>query len=259
MTSDLAAAAESLRAARGVVVLTGAGVSAESGIRTFRASTSSAGSMGTLWKSFDPTTLATPQAFAADPARVTAWYDERRLGCLAAEPNPGHRAIATIERRVVAAGGRFRLLTQNVDRLHQRAGSREVVELHGSIMVWRCARSGERVEPPPTPFPHYPPRAAGGTLLRPDVVWFGEMLPDAALRAADEAIAWCDLFLSVGTSSVVYPAAGYLEAAHASGARTIEVNPEATPLTPLVDWSLRGPAGALLPQLVEAAFGRCPA
>lgn len=242
-------AVDALRAARGVVVLTGAGVSAESGIRTFR------DTMEGLWKDFDPARLATPQAFDADPAMVSEWYDWRRRGCLAAEPNPGHVAIAEIERCVTQAGGKFTLLTQNVDRLHQRAGSRNVVELHGSIMEWRCTRCGERMTPGPEAFSEYPMRSAAGGLLRPDVVWFGEMLPEAALRAADEAMSWCDLFISVGTSSVVYPAAGYIEIAALRGARTMEINRDETGCSSLVGWSLRGNSGEVLPALVAAALG----
>jgi len=242
-------AAEALRAARGIVVLTGAGVSAESGIRTFR------DTMEGLWKEFDPARLATPQAFDADPAMVSEWYDWRRRGCMAAEPNPGHIGIAEIERRITEAGGKFTLLTQNVDRLHQRGGSRHVVELHGSIIEWRCTRTGERSTPGPDAFPEYPMRTAAGGVLRPDVVWFGEMLPEEALRKADESMTWCDLFISVGTSSIVYPAAGYIEIAAARGARTMEINRDETGCSSLVTWSLRGNSGEVLPKLVEMAFG----
>jgi NAD-dependent deacetylase len=242
--------AAALARARSVVVITGAGISAESGLRTFRGGEKD---MESLWKQFDPMTLATPEAFASDPETVTRWYDWRRLGCLAAEPNSGHLALAGIERELTRRGGSFTLLTQNVDRLHQRAGSRRVVELHGSIMEWRCAGCGERTTPTPEPMTAFPPPAGccPGELLRPDVVWFGEALPFAALRAADEAAAACDVFLSIGTSSVVYPAAGYIQAAARRGAKTVEINKDPTPISGMVDRSLRGKAGEVLPDIVD--------
>lgn len=237
--------AETLSRARGVVVLTGAGISAESGLRTFR------DTMEGLWKSFDPQKLATPEAFEADPEMVTRWYDHRRVGCLAAEPNPGHLALAELERRVTGRGGAFILLTQNVDRLHQRAGSVNVVELHGSIIEWRCTRTGEKCTPGPAAMTTFPPRSPAGALLRPDVVWFGEMLPEDAVRAAQDAVATCDVFLSIGTSAQVYPAAGFIHAASRRGAKTVEVNKDPTPISPMVDWSLLGKAGETLPELLR--------
>ncbi|MEZ6243473.1 MAG: NAD-dependent deacylase [Phycisphaerales bacterium] len=247
---DLGAPAEALREARGVVVLTGAGVSAESGIPTFR------DTMQGLWASFDPEQLATPEAFERDPELVTRWYDHRRLGCAACEPNPGHLALARLEREVCARGGSFTLLTQNVDGLHRRAGNTEPVELHGSIMTWRCSRTGEPVAPPspPTPWPEFPPRSPRGAPVRPDVVWFGEMLPEKALERSFEALSSCDLLMSVGTSAVVYPAAGFIEVAASRGARTIEVNPQDTPMSGIVTWALRGPSAKILPAIVELAF-----
>ena len=254
---DTAGAA--LARARRVVVLTGAGVSAESGLRTFRGASAAdlPADMQALWKEFDPMRLATPEAFEADPATVTRWYDWRRIGCLAAEPNPGHRALARLEERLKSKGGACVLLTQNVDRLHQRAGSRNVVELHGSIIEWRCTRTGRRVTPPSESFAKFPPPSpfdADG-VLRPDVVWFGEMLPPAALEAAQRAVEACDLFMSVGTSSVVFPAAGFIRIAAARGAVTIEVNREPTPITGLVDHTLPGNSGDVLPLLVEMLAG----
>jgi len=245
--------AESLGRARAVVVLTGAGISAESGLKTFRGGEKD---MDSLWKQFDPMTLATPEAFAADPEMVTRWYDWRRLGCLAAEPNPGHLALARIEQEITRRGGRFTLLTQNVDRLHQKAGSSNVVELHGSIIQWRCAGCGEKVVPGGEAFGTFPPGAAccAGGVLRPDVVWFGEMLPAAALEAAEEAMAGCDLFFSVGTSSVVFPAAGYVRLAAARGVATVEINRDPTPISGMVEWSVMGKAGEVLPGIVEGAF-----
>lgn len=237
-----------------IAVVTGAGISAESGLRTFRGTTGMAPDMAALWKDFDPATLATPEAFERDPELVSRWYDWRRRGCLDAEPNPGHIALAELERRTIARGGRFVLLTQNVDRLHQRAGSVSVVELHGTIMEWRCTRTGRRFTPGAGAMERFPPPSpfdAGG-LLRPDVVWFGEPLPREAVEAAQAAAAACDLFISIGTSSVVYPAAGFIQAAGARGARTAEVNLEATPISEWVDVSIRGKAGDVLPRLLAA-------
>jgi len=243
---DPEAVASTLRRARGVVVLTGAGVSAESGLPTFRGD-------GGLWRGHDPTRLATPEAFERDPALVSEWYDLRRMAAAVAEPNAAHVAMAELERHVVAAGGRFALLTQNVDRLHQRAGSERVVELHGSLVVWRDHRSGRRVTPEPTPFRTHPMPGPDGGWLRPDVVWFGEYLSEEALTGATSALTWCDLFLVVGTSAIVYPAAGLVGRATAAGAVTVEVNVAATPAH--VDHRLVGPAAAVLPRLLEAAFG----
>ena len=244
--TDVVSIARALRHSRGVVILTGAGVSVESGLRPFR------GPDG-WWRGHDPLQLATPEAFAADPALVSEWYDQRRLAALSAEPNAAHQAIAALERHVVGAGGRFALLTQNVDALHRRAGSERVVELHGNLTVWRDHRSGRRVTPEPVPFASYPLPGPDGGWLRPDVVWFGESLPIAELATADAALAWCDLFLVVGTSAVVYPAAGLVGQAAAAGAVTVEVNVEAT--TAAVQHRLIGPAGDVLPRLVGEAFG----
>lgn len=243
--------AERLAAARRVVVLTGAGASAESGIRTFR------DSMEGLWKEFDAQRLATPEAFRADPALVTRWYDHRRVGCLGAEPNPGHLALAAMERAMKARGGELTVLTQNVDRLHQRAGSVDVVELHGSIIEWRCTTTGRKLIPDPEPMTEFPPRSpfAEQGLLRPDVVWFGEMLPEAALERAGAVTEVCDVFLTVGTSAVVYPAAGFVSLANQCGAYTAEVNRDETAASRAVDAALRGPSGEILPTLLKRAFG----
>jgi len=233
--------------ARHVVVLTGAGVSAESGIRAFR------DTMEGLWKDFDPAKLATPEAFEADPETVTRWYDSRRLGCLAATPNPGHLVLAQIESFVRAQGGEFTLLTQNVDRLHQRAGSLEVVELHGSIIEWRCNQTGNIFEPPPTPFERFPPPSPfdSGAILRPDVVWFGEALPEYALITAFERTERCDMFFSVGTSSVVYPAAGFVQMAAQNCAFTVEVNKQETLASSSVDVQLQASSAAVLPEILK--------
>lgn len=244
----IAAAARILRSARHAVVVTGAGVSAESRIPTFR------DTMSGLWKDFDPQKLATPEAFAADPEMVTRWYDWRRLRCAEAEPNPGHVALASLQRWLDARGGLLTLLTQNVDGLHQRAGSRDVVELHGSLSTWRDAVTDEPWTPPtpPQPFDRFPPLTPRGNLARPGVVWFGEALDEGIVQRAFEAASTCDVFMSVGTSAVVYPAAGFARVAHRHGAPVIEVNPDATPLRDVVDIALRGPSGELLPRLLEA-------
>lgn len=233
--------------ARHAVVLTGSGVSAESRIPTFRDAKDT--TMHALWAEFDPQTLATREAFDADPEMVTRWYDWRRIKCLEARPNPGHLALAELQRRALAGGRHFTLLTQNVDGLHQRAGSTGVVELHGSIMRWRGVRTGTPAPLPPAPFESFPPRLETGELIRPDIVWFGEMLPERAIAAAFEALASCDLFVSVGTSAVVHPAAGFIHQARDAGARTIEINPDSTPISSITDLRLVGRSGEILPRL----------
>ncbi len=239
---------EAVRAARALVVLTGAGVSKESGIPTFR------DALVGLWAKFDPEELATPEAFERDPAMVARWYDERRVKVAECRPNPGHLALADLERRILGQGGRFTLLTQNVDRLHQAAGSRRVVELHGALRVWRCARCGEEREEIGGPFAEHPPRCECGGARRPGVVWFGEVLPRRALDEAEAAVRDCDLFLSIGTSALVHPAAGLLHEARGRGASTAEINPERTPASDLVDWRVEGRSGEVLPDLVARAF-----
>lgn len=241
-----------LRDARSIVVVTGAGVSAESGIPTFR----DKADPDALWAKHDPMDLATAEAFMRDPALVTRWYEWRLCRCTACRPNPGHVALARLEALVTRAGGAFTLLTQNVDGLHQEAGSRNVHELHGSIRVWRCLSCATEHPMPDPPFREHPlhcPRCGKG-ILRPGVVWFGEMLPESALVAADRALTNCDLFLSVGTSAVVYPAAAFAHGARAHGATVIEINRDPTPLTKLADLSLMGKAGEILPALVGEAF-----
>jgi len=247
--SRLSEIAAWLREAERVVVLTGAGVSAESGIPTFR------DALEGLWARYDPQQLATPEAFEREPTLVARWYDERRLKVLECEPSPGHRALADMEHRLRERDRTFTLLTQNVDRLHQRAGSVEVVELHGTLCAWRCTRTGEVIEPGPDPFIEHPPRSSAGAPMRPNVVWFGEMLPEHALETAFGALDTADLFLSIGTSAVVHPAAGFADMARSRGARTVEINRDPTPITDLVDCSLLGRSAEVLPRLVETAFG----
>ena len=225
-------------------MLTGAGMSAESGVPTFR------DALTGLWSKFDPRELATPSAFARDPTLVWDWYAARREQARSVSPNPGHHALARLETLVPD----FLLATQNVDGLHARAGSRNLIELHGNIARVKCSREhtlvaawhddGERV-----------PRCAHcGALLRPDVVWFDEALPAGSIEAADAAARECDLLLVVGTSALVYPAAALPVAAREAGARVAEINPEATPLTPTAHFVLRSAAGVALPALVEAAW-----
>ncbi|HVM61656.1 MAG TPA: NAD-dependent deacylase [Verrucomicrobiae bacterium] len=237
--------AHALQSARAVVALTGAGVSAESGIPTFR------DAMEGLWAEFDPHELASPEGFARDPGMVTRWYDWRREKCGAAKPNPAHRALARIEKYFATQRRAFTLLTQNVDRLHHAAGSRNVVELHGTIWVWRCTQCGMEREERDVPFKEYPPRCACGGARRPAVVWFGEMLPHDAMQKAHDALDGCDLFLSIGTSAVVEPAASFVYTARSRGAKTVEINRDPTPITRVVDWSLLGKAGEILPELVR--------
>ncbi len=239
-----------LRDADHVVVLTGAGVSAPSGIPTFR------DALTGLWARYDPTQLSSIDAFEADPALVTRWHDERRVGILRLKPNPAHTALVEIENHLQSNGRRFTLLTQNVDRLHQRAGSRKVHELHGSLIAWRCTTTGQEQEyNDPQPFDDYPPRSSAGGLLRPAIVWFGEMLPPDTMRVADEASRQCDLFISIGTSGVVYPAAGLIEIAAGLGARTCEINLQPTPMSGRVDWSVQASCDLALPELSKALIG----
>jgi len=236
------ALADALGAARYVAALTGAGISAESGLATFREAQTG------LWARFDPRELATPSAFAKNPKLVWEWYAWRREQAAAAEPNAGHRALAELERRLP----RFLLITQNVDGLHQRAGSRNLVELHGNIGRVKCSREGTIVERWDAPRDSVPRCASCGALLRPDVVWFEETLPADALAQAEAAARECDMLLVIGTSAEVYPAAALPASARASGATVVEINPHATPLSARVDYALRGPSGAVLPALLAS-------
>jgi NAD-dependent deacetylase len=233
-----------LRDAERVTVLTGSGVSAESGVPTFREAQTG------LWERFDPQQLATPEAFDNDPRLVWEWYAWRRSLVSEAEPNPGHRALAELEARV----REFTLVTQNVDGLHQKSGSRGVIELYGNILRSKCSWEGVIVEPEDHD-ESVPPLCPGcGAYLRPDVVWFGEMLSVEAMEAASEAATRCDVFLSVGTSSLVYPAAALPFEALENGALVVEVNPGETPLSRHADHVLRGRAGEVLPELSRLAF-----
>jgi len=233
---------ELLRQARRVVALTGAGISAESGVPTFRDAQQG------LWAKFDPLELATPEAFQRDPQRVWDWYAWRRELVAKVEPNAGHHALA----RWAALVPELIVVTQNVDGLHQRAGSPRVIELHGNIVRSKCSLEGVVIDSWP-PTDERPPRCPQcASYLRPDVVWFGEMLPAWELAAAEQAVEEADLVLSIGTSSIVQPAASLPWAALRRGATVVEINLEDTPLTPHVPYSLRGSAGSVLPRLVEA-------
>ena len=221
-------------------VLTGAGISAESGIPTFR------DALTGLWARFRPEELATPEAFDRNPRLVWEWYEARREFVRQAEPNAGHRALAALAGRVP----QLTLVTQNVDGLHQKAGSTGVLEYHGNILRDRCMAEQVVSARAPGPSSELPHCATCGGLLRPDVVWFGEAIPPDAMRLADDAARDCDVFLSIGTSSLVYPAAGLAETALRHRATVIEVNPLPTDLSQSAAVVLRGAAGVMLPELL---------
>ncbi len=234
-----------LRSAQKVAVLTGSGISAESGVPTFRDAQTG------LWARYDPMELATPEAFERDPRLVWEWYAWRRELVGKAAPNPGHEALAELESRIPD----FVLLTQNVDGLHRRAGSQNVSELHGNIVRSKCSVEGVFAEPREDDI-EVPPSCPGcGAFLRPDVVWFGESLPVGALEEAFDAARECAVFFTVGTSGLVQPAASLAFEAQRHGAVVVEVNPDDTPLTRHADYALRGGAGEVLPELVRVAYG----
>ena len=239
---DLALA---LRRATRVFALTGAGISAESGVPTFRDAQTG------LWAKFDPRELATPTAFARNPKLVWDWYASRRAALAGIVPNAGHRALARMDDLVPE----FLLATQNVDGLHARAGSRRLVELHGNIARVKCSREHRAVVAWAPPGDNLPPRCPHcGAYLRPDVVWFEETLPEDALARAEAAARRAEVMLVVGTSAEVWPAAALPRHARAAGARVVEVNPEATPLSDVADDVLRASSGTALPALVAAAW-----
>lgn len=239
MQKELEDAAGRLARAERVLVLTGAGISAESGVPTFR------GPNG-LWRDFRPEDLATPEAFDRDPRLVWEWYEWRREGISPVRPNRAHLAVAQLEQRTPG----FLLATQNVDGLHAQAGSRRMVELHGSIWRLRCTACQRVREDRQVPLPALPPRCECGALARPDVVWFGEVVPSAALERAFAAAREAQVVLVVGTSSLVYPAAALPRHAIDAGSFVIEVNQEETPLSSVAHVSFRGKAAELVPALV---------
>jgi NAD-dependent deacetylase len=231
---------ELLTTAQRVTVLTGAGVSAESGVPTFRDAQTG------LWSKFKPEELATPRAFRRNPRLVWEWYAWRRTLVAAARPNPAHLALVEMEKLLP----QFHLITQNVDGLHQRAGSRNVIELHGNITRTKCFDEGTIVSTWKDTG-HVPPNCPNcGGLLRPDVVWFEEAMPEEETARAFIASRNCDLFLSIGTSTVVYPAASLPSEALRSSATVVEINPEPTPFTAQAHFALAGAAGMILPDLL---------
>jgi NAD-dependent deacetylase len=241
------AVAERLRTARRAVAFTGAGVSRESGLSTFRGA-------GGLWEQVRPEELASPEAFLRHPERVWGWYAWRYRAAAASRPNPAHHALS----RFPALFPFFTLVTQNVDGLHQEAGSAEVLELHGNLRRARCQRCGETTTMAEAleRSPDRPPLCRCGGPFRPAVVWFGEALPPETLARAVAAAGACDLFVAAGTSATVFPAAGLIDVAHRAGACVVEINPEATDFSRLADLRLAAPAGEALPALVEA-LARC--
>ena len=229
-----------LLSARNVTVLTGAGVSADSGVPTFR------GTEG-LWRTYRAEDLATPEAFARDPRLVWEWYNWRRELIATKSPNAAHMALTELERRM---GDTFWLITQNVDGLHRAAGSRQLSEIHGNIWKVRCTGCGVVSENRQVPLPLLPTCQRCQALLRPHIVWFGESLREEDLRRCDEALRGCDLLLVIGTSGVVYPAAGFAAIAKGVGALVIEINLESTQQSNLLDLSLKGRAKDLVPLLL---------
>ena len=261
--------AEVVRSARRVVVLSGAGISAESGVPTFRDAQTG------LWERFSPEQLASEDAWWAHPALVWSWYQWRARMVRTCAPNPGHRAVGQWQRALARTGGSLQVVTQNVDDLHERGGAEVLSHLHGSLFEYRCAECGEPADHDPgaagerqdgaplagqeedlenlllTPPPDCEHCADG--LLRPGIVWFGEMLSTDALDRAYFALDQCDLAVVVGTSAVVQPAASLPFVALGAGAAVVEVNPEVTEFTSAATWHLSGPAGTVLPALAKLA------
>jgi len=231
----------SFAAARSVVAFTGAGVSAESGVPTFR------GTDG-LWSKFKPEELATMTAFMKNPALVWEWYAERKRVISSITPNEGHMALA----RLQDLFPHFAIITQNIDNLHRRAGSKVVYELHGNIERNYCLKCGTRASNEEVLGQKGAPECSRcGGLIRPDVVWFGEMLPEEEWEKAERAASSADIFLSIGTSTIVYPAASLPLIAKQNGALLVEINMERTPLSGIADEILAGPSGVILPALCE--------
>lgn len=249
--AKLERAVEALAQAQLVVVATGAGMSKESGIPTFREAQEG------LWSRYNPEELASPHGFRRDPARVWGWYNYRRAIVASSSPHAGHEALVKLEKLVPQVV----VVTQNIDGYHRQAGSSTVLELHGNINRFKCFEHSHPVE-------LEIPRAAGdgpveppkcprcGSHVRPDVVWFGEMLPPGVLEQSESLATSCDVMLVVGTSGLIYPAAALPLAARASGATVIEVNTQPSQLTPAVDIILQGPAGDILPALVAGLAAR---
>jgi NAD-dependent protein deacetylase/lipoamidase len=240
MDPTIARVRDLLDQAPAIAALTGAGISAESGIPTFRGP-------GGLWRTYRAENLATPEAFARDPKLVWEWYNFRRRVIAGVEPNAGHRALAELERRKE----NFSLITQNVDGLHDRAGSRNLFKIHGDIWTLRCTVCAHERSETATPLPEVPPYCACGGMERPGVVWFGEGLPEQIWISAQRAVHQAQMLLVIGTSAVVYPAAGLAALAKRSGAVVVEINIAETPVSAQADYSLRGPAAEILPELLK--------
>ena len=229
-----------LRDSQRVCVLTGSGVSAESGVPTFR------GAQTGLWEQYDPHELATPEAFERNPALVWRWYRWRRDIVAGVEPNAGHHALVRLAGLLPA----LTIVTQNVDGLHQRAGSSNVIEFHGNLFEDRCFVEGCLVDDADMSV-EVPLCPGCGGMLRPGVVWFGESIPESAMHEAASAVSGCDLFFSIGTSALVWPAAGLADAARQQGASVVEINLDATPLSSQASFCLQGKSGEVLPKLVD--------
>jgi NAD-dependent deacetylase len=234
-----------VREASSITVLTGAGISAASGVPTFRG-------VDGLWRNYSPQELATPHAFRKDPKLVWEWYDWRRGLISKCSPNAAHQVLAAWSKRVPG----FTLITQNVDGLHEKAGTEDVIRFHGSIwevFCWnQCPSSPERWVDRTVPLEKIPPECPYcGGLIRPGVVWFGEGIDGAVLDRSMAALD-CDIFMTIGTAAVVYPAAGLIDAAHQRGAYTVEINLEATPASGAVDFSIQGPAEEVLQKVEDA-------
>jgi NAD-dependent protein deacetylase/lipoamidase len=238
--SKLGIARERIAAARSLTVLTGAGISADSGVPTFR------GTDG-LWRNYRAEDLATPEAFERDPGLVWEWYNWRREVLATKKPNEAHLALAELEQRLT---DKMWLITQNVDGLHRQAGSYRLSEIHGNIWLVHCTGCGTVTENRQVPIPILPTCQDCKALLRPHIVWFGESLDPTDLRRCNDALGSCDLFLVIGTSGVVYPAAGFATMAKEAGAAVVEINLVETPQSSLVDLSLRGRARDLVPLLL---------
>ncbi len=230
-----------IRKAQAITVLTGAGISAESGVPTFRDAQTG------LWAQYDPHELATPSAFVKNPELVWAWYEWRRALISQVEPNPGHIALVDFEQHVP----RFELITQNVDDLHKRAGSENIIELHGSIFRNKCFMCGKQADKILESMDKPPQCRLCDGLIRPDVVWFGESLSQEALDNACHAAENADIFMSIGTSALVQPAASLPLLALNANVVLVEINPNRTPLTDSVEYSICGQAGKVLPHIVR--------
>jgi len=240
LSEGIAEVREWIATAEAIAVLTGAGISAESGVPTFRGA-------GGLWRSFRPEDLATPEAFQRDPRLVWEWYNWRRELVAKAKPNPGHEALANLEARKA----KFTLITQNVDGLHDSAGSKNILKLHGDIWRVRCTRCARSWSDRNVPLVELPPRCECGATARPDIVWFGEPLPSGAWNQAWQAVRSAELLFVIGTSGIVYPAADLVPLALEQNARVVEINLDQTPFSETVHCALCGPAGEILPKLVS--------